>query len=1557
MAQWSSYVQLLVLLVPVISLCESAEYFIRPTTLTTNTSCPGQPCLTVNQYMNNTDYYNMQPNTVLTFLPGNHVLKRPIQIQNVENVTLKSTIPGMYPQLLVQYSCENELCSSTQSAIKLVNVTNAAVKDISLKVLTPNISGVIVELSTNVHLQLDIHYVPQNNTYGIAILANESSYVYMDRLRVGNFRDGIRMGNTNKTNITNSTIEYCRNSGVTMIKSDTIDISHTNFSDSQESGMYLESCSNAKLTTIYATNNQRGIYLKQSSNMSFTSIYASGNRVEGMKLLKCSNTNMTSVSVTNNSWDGIFLISCSNTHLTTIRTTDNQGHGIYLSLCNKLTLTGIYASSSRGIGVGLYKCSSISMISVSATNNQLTGVYLDLCSNTNLNTINTTYNLGDGMYLKSCNKLTLTDIYASSNRKYSGMHLHECSNINMTNVSATDNLYEGMFLRSCSNTYLTTIHTTYNQIHGMHLESCDNTNIIGMHTTHNQAIGMYLESCNNSTLTGIYASSNQQDGMYLNGCRNVTITNTSATNSQQREMGLYFSFNVNLTNISTTNNHLNGMYFQSCNTLVQTGISAINSNGMNLESCNDVIITGISGNALSCINTNMKETCNATDVSHSGILLQDINNIQMEDCVFSDFVALSTPNIATEPHSVPAVIELYNSTLILSNSNFTGNNVTPIKAIGSKIIVKGEIVFSNNRALSGAALLFASSSVLVISEISSVFFQNNHAFNYGGAIYILTDEFYNKSKSIQDVVYGPSISLVTPSTRCFLSVEGGRSQARLIFMNNTAGKGGDVVYGGLVALGYDGDWNCLHSFKNISDVSEQNGLSTISSAPSHVCLCHDGRPDCLTVADPVTRSVYPGQTITLPAVVVGQDFGTVTGSVIAQFLQTYTTCSIHLDEGQQSTFVDNGKCTDLRYTLYTSEVEHCTAILTLKTNNAEVFEPMNTDDNRKLNHSWAILNEEPNYHELASQVLSETIAVKGQMLTPYLTNNYSEIHMHTINNFLKFSSDAVCLPNIFTGACEFERSVKFVFPNEIYSYPTFINISFQSCPLGFILSKKQPFKCDCNHLLQQIPRVTCDIQHQTISRDGLVWVGTYRGNETVAASKYCPYNYCKSIQTQITLTSQEADTEYSNFSTADFQCNQQHSGVLCGGCQPGLSLALGSNRCLPCSNVYISLLLPFAMAGLLLVFFIKLLDLTISQGTMNELIFYVNVVSANKHLYYSQTSVNPMTLFIAWFNLDLGIETCFFNGLTAYSRTWLQFVFPLYIWAIAGVIIIIAKYSDRGAKILGENGVPVLATLFLLTYAKLFNTIITAMSFTTLHTTQGKKLVWSADGNLDYLGPKHIFLFCVAVAALVFLWFPYTLLLLLGQWLHRLNCRIITSTLLKLKPFLDPHFAAFKDNHRYWFGLLLLVRVSNVLISAGTSDTAEIVEFSTAILSILLTFWGQNVYRSIAVGTFGTAFLLNLAILNVTKMFSNNSDGSSSVASFTLIAIALAQFVGLILYKVFKQNQKMMARCTSVSKNEAYDEWELYEQAAIEREMESDVEVDRESKKSGSIESIPTYGI
>ena len=176
----------------------------------------------------------------------------------------------------------------------------------------------------------------------------------------------------------------------------------------------------------------------------------------------------------------------------------------------------------------------------------------------------------------------------------------------------------------------------------------------------------------------------------------------------------------------------------------------------------------------------------------------------------------------------------------------------------------------------------------------------------------------------------------------------------------------------------------------------------------------------------------------------------------------------------------------------------------------------------------------------------------------------------TIENFNKFTP-------AYITSCESAINTKLAFPKEIYSYPVYINISFRPCPPGFSLSKDPPFRC------------------------GLVWIST-DGNETMAASN-CPYNYCN--REEINMPLQDPDS----------QCNFNHSGTLCGGCQPGLSLTLGTNHCLHCPNTHLALLLPFALAGVVLVCFIKVIDLTISQGTLNGLIFYANVVKANEYLY------------------------------------------------------------------------------------------------------------------------------------------------------------------------------------------------------------------------------------------------------------------------------------------------------------------------------------------------------
>ena len=128
----------------------------------------------------------------------------------------------------------------------------------------------------------------------------------------------------------------------------------------------------------------------------------------------------------------------------------------------------------------------------------------------------------------------------------------------------------------------------------------------------------------------------------------------------------------------------------------------------------------------------------------------------------------------------------------------------------------------------------------------------------------------------------------------------------------------------------------------------------------------------------------------------------------------------------------------------------------------------------------------------------------------------------------------------------------------------------------------------------------------------------------------CPLDYCQVTSDNISLLS------------PDEQCANHRSGILCGACQHNYSIALGGSKCLPCTDKYtfIWLILVFAVAGVALVALLLVCNITISHGTLNGLIFYANVVSISGLTNLQNCSIHPiLSVFIAWVNLDLGVET------------------------------------------------------------------------------------------------------------------------------------------------------------------------------------------------------------------------------------------------------------------------------------------------------------------------------
>ena len=457
-----------------------------------------------------------------------------------------------------------------------------------------------------------------------------------------------------------------------------------------------------------------------------------------------------------------------------------------------------------------------------------------------------------------------------------------------------------------------------------------------------------------------------------------------------------------------------------------------------------------------------------------------------------------------------------------------------------------------------------------------------------------------------------------------------------------------------------------------------------------------------------------------------------------------------------------------------------------------------------------------------------------------------------------------------------------------------LNVTTLRCPLGFVL---RGFKCECHQMLQTAS-VRCDINTQRFTRSGSVWIGMGSDEEGLLTHMHCPNAYCKLQETDLNLTS------------PDVQCAFGHSGVLCGSCESGLALMLGSSKCQYCSNIYLLLILPFLAVGVLLVIILGRVNLTVASGTMNGVIFYANVVKASSNALISNSVSRYFLILFAWLNLDLGIETCFFSHLDMFWKVFLQFAFPLYIWLLVAAIILLSRYSTVAARLSGSNSVPVLATLFLLSYAKVLATIIVAFSFTSLEAEKISPLVWLHDGNLRFLQGKHIALVVVSILFALFYIIPLTLLLLFAPVLRKAHNHRIVRLVQMLKPLLDAFQGPYKDRFHWWPGLMLVIRI--ILLIALTANTKYDPRLSALLVGVtalplaLLSYGG--VYKNKLLNLHETALNTNMIVFVLWSFFNYSSYGSKAqftkqqqATAYTMISIFYVLFMAVLVYHVSKK--------------------------------------------------------
>ena len=477
-----------------------------------------------------------------------------------------------------------------------------------------------------------------------------------------------------------------------------------------------------------------------------------------------------------------------------------------------------------------------------------------------------------------------------------------------------------------------------------------------------------------------------------------------------------------------------------------------------------------------------------------------------------------------------------------------------------------------------------------------------------------------------------------------------------------------------------------------------------------------------------------------------------------------------------------------------------------------------------------------------------------------------------------------------------------------------------TCPIGFQIINNNETSCDCicHQVLQVYKKTECNLTLESIIRRENFWVSYINpawSNSSTSGyilHPHCPFDYCYTPSEQVSI-----NLNLPNGS--DAQCTHNRMGTLCGTCKPGLSVSLGSSKCVPCPTYWPGLLviiiIVFITSGIGLVAFLLALNLTVAIGTLNATIFYANIVAANKSVLFPSGSMSFASVFVSWLNFDIGFDVCFFDGMDTYIKTWLQLAFPAYIIVLVVVIIQLSYYFNAFGRLVGKKDpVATLATLILLSYTKLLQTIITAFSSATLIYPDGsKKSLWLPDATIESFTSKHAVLFFTVILILI-LGFMYTLFLFSWQWFLRFpRKQVKLIQCQKFSSFMEIYLVPYTPNHRYWTGLLLLIRVSLYLVSAfnPSGDPRVTLSVTTFIMTSLLLYiasFSVRMYKNHFINIMEIFTYFNIIALSIFTWYTIDADTNQTIITNISICIIFIQFTILIVYHAYKyMNQRVFA--------------------------------------------------
>ena len=487
-----------------------------------------------------------------------------------------------------------------------------------------------------------------------------------------------------------------------------------------------------------------------------------------------------------------------------------------------------------------------------------------------------------------------------------------------------------------------------------------------------------------------------------------------------------------------------------------------------------------------------------------------------------------------------------------------------------------------------------------------------------------------------------------------------------------------------------------------------------------------------------------------------------------------------------------------------------------------------------LRYNISLYTDSDDFNEFADIApVCQLNMLKRKVLVDVIYNRCTELH-YTIKS--NTTSASTCLLRLQTAT---RKGTDYIF-----------KINLSSCPIGFTLDSSLG-ECKCDPRLQiELTGIVCSISDMTFTLPLNGWISKTKDSENeIIYTNHCFFDYC-------TLSPYRIIT----LDNTSSLCLPGRIGIVCGQCANSLSVVFGTSRCKKCSNLGLIMIPILAVAGILIVILLFASNLTIMNGNIYGFIFFVNTLSISTLELFTTKREIAYTL-ILLFNLDLGIEVCFYNGMTAYVATWLQFVFPIYLLLIVAGMVIASRYIPKVERITRKKVIPVIATLYLLSYNKIM--IITfrgLFSFIKIYhlSNQDTKIYWPLDTSISVGQLIVLCVFCGLVLMLLII--PTNIVLMFTK-----KCYRFKFVAAYFKPFIDVFQASFKDDHRYFLGFELFLRALVYIVKCTNSQYTAAIYCMLIILYVAYLSW-QKPFKSNVCLLFYVLYILILGGISIIFM-------------------------------------------------------------------------------------------